>query len=172
MEPFGRGRRVGFQRLEVKPRNIGSAGKFNADLGFLFLHFAVVLSQLLSRVAGPDAYDGIAAGVVTDRAAEHLGPDHPLSKAVDFPFKGMSDDQLKKILGAFASGERMAHQNLLAPLPHCFDLLRREQIRLTKPRWTASQHRVCRFLLIPYYTTAKNRSEEHTSELQSRQYLV
>src|ERR1700733_4352140 len=102
--------------------------------------FTVVESQFFANFAGAHPHDGIAAGVVTYRAAKHLRSDHPLPEAVDVPFEGVSDDEAKEVLGALAAREGPAGQHPLQVLAYQYNLLRTEFLRLTQRRRTGSGH--------------------------------
>jgi hypothetical protein len=114
---FGRRQAGCRQWREVKPGHIGSARKFDADCRFPF-RFKVVLGQLLANFCGFDADHGIVRCVVIYRAPEHLGPNHPLSQAIELACQSMSYDQLEKVLGTFASRERMTRRHLFEVIPH------------------------------------------------------
>jgi hypothetical protein len=66
---------------------------------------------------------GIASGVVVDWVSKHLGPDHSSAKLIELSIKRMSNDELEKTLGAFATCECAARQHLLDVAANQFDLL-------------------------------------------------
>jgi hypothetical protein len=76
------------------------------------------LREPFSNLGGFDPNHGIASCVVIDRAPEHLGPDHPLSQAVDFPFQHVFNDQTEEVRGTLTSCEGMACQDALEVKPH------------------------------------------------------
>src|SRR5882672_6254292 len=80
------------------------------------------------RSANPD--HGIAARVVADGPAKHLGANHALFQLVDFPVEGMSHYQTQEVLGSFAAGEGMTEQDSLKVLAHQGLLFRAEQFLL------------------------------------------
>src|SRR5277367_5660858 len=101
----------------MKPGHIRSAWKFDAECGF-FPGFKVVLRQLLANFGGFHADHRIVRRVVIDRASEHLGPNHPLSEAIELASKSMPYDQLEKILGTFASRECVTRDHLFEVIAH------------------------------------------------------
>ncbi|MGO8757468.1 MAG: hypothetical protein ACLQG3_05020 [Terracidiphilus sp.] len=88
------------------------------DRGIFFFEVAVKLSQFLADFVGSDAHYRVVAGIVADRASEHLRADHAFPKAVYFTIQGMPDDQAKEILRAFSARKRMARQDFLEVLAH------------------------------------------------------
>ena len=66
----------------------------------------------------------------------------------------MSDDQVEKILGAFAPSERVARCHLFEVMAHQTDLLWTEDFRL--PRWIGCGHNAPRFPLVSHYIITAN----------------
>ena len=92
--------------IKDEPWHVRSARKLDAHR-VIFVGLKVILRQLLANFSSFYADHGVISRVVADRAAEHLSPDHPLSQAIDVAFQGMVNDQVEKILGTFASRERV-----------------------------------------------------------------
>jgi hypothetical protein len=119
------------------------AGKLDPD-GVFFLRPSVVLRQLSAHFAGFDADHGVVSRVVVDRAAEHLGPNHALAQGIDLAFQGMSNDELKEILGAFAPRERLAGEDFFEVTAHQNDSLWTEFIPFAS--WPDGRHAAARDL--------------------------
>jgi hypothetical protein len=94
----------------------------------LVVGLEVILCELLANFSCLYSDDGVISGVVADGTTKHLGPDHALSQAIDVAFQSVVNDQMEKILGTFASRERVtrydflemvANQTLLLWGEHC-----------------------------------------------------
>lgn len=137
--------------LEAEPRNIGPAGQLDPEGPFV-LRFGIKLGQLLADLGRLHPYDRIAAGVVADGTAEHLGADHPLAQAVKLAQQGMADDEAKEILSALAAREGVTGKYIVQVPMHQFDLFRAEYLRL--PGWIGCQHGALTIPLNHKYTIA------------------
>jgi hypothetical protein len=116
-------------RLKDEPGNIRSARNFNPDRR-LATCFEIILCQFSAKIGGLDADYGVVSRVVPNRAAEHLCPDHSFPKTIDFALQGVFDDQVEKILGAFATREGVTPDQLFEVLANQSDLLCIEHFRL------------------------------------------
>ena len=136
-----------FLGFKVESRDVGAARQLDADFGFFFFGFAIVLGELFADFARPDPHHGVASGVVAHRAPEHFGADHPLPEVIDVPVERVADNQAEEVLGAPASGEDMARQDLFEVPTDQANLLWSEHTRLTERRWTGWRHSSLRPLL-------------------------
>jgi hypothetical protein len=144
-----------FRAIEVEAGNIGTAGQLDADRKPAQAGVGVKLGELLAYLAGADSDDGVAAGVITYGAAEHLGADHSFAEAFVLPIQGVANYEAEEILSALTAGKGSTGKDGLNVAADYSRLIRSKDRWFMERRRTGCRHYSSR-ILTRNYTTEEN----------------